>query len=305
MRPTEGDTIPGPECRGCLERLRDQALAACRPGPALAQGLVARTAEMIETGLARRKPPAEIATRFLNLMTTETGRADPFQEKKAADFAAAAQAAAALGRVPDTLAARARAAILGNSLDHFSGPETARRWRNGADFPLGVDHLDRVEPLLRPGARVVILADNAGEQSFDRLLVAHLRGRGCQVTYVVKSGPVQNDLTLADLAAQGQCAGLGRIVASGTAQVGLAPRHIPGPLAGVLAQADLVVAKGMGHYETLRGAGLRAGGRPYPLPLLFLLLAKCGPVARGLNLETGAGVALLTGMSSPRLDPTL
>lgn len=295
LKPADTNTIPGPECRDCLLKLRDQALTACRPGPDLAASLAARSAEMIEKGLERHKVPAEIATGFLHLMTTETGQADPFQAKKAADFTAAGQAAAALGPVPDTLAARARAAILGNALDHFSGPETGRRWRDGAELSLGLDHLDRVEPLLRPGARVVILADNAGEQSFDRLLVAHLHGRGCRVSYVVKSGPVQNDLTLADLAAQGQCSGLGRVMGSGTAQVGLAPRQVPQPLAAVLSRADLVIAKGMGHYETLRRAGLRLGEDSTPLPLLFLLLAKCRPVARGLNVALGAGVALLAG----------
>jgi uncharacterized protein with ATP-grasp and redox domains len=273
--------------------LARQSLAGCQAAQAEAAKLGELVDRMIDQGLERNQAPALIASLFLAFIRKETGQNDPFLIKKQDDFTRARQAAGALAGLPDTLAARVGAAIMGNALDHFSSPEPGA-WSESQALPsLGIDHLGRAEARLDPGARVVILADNAGEECFDRLLVSHLKGRGCQVTYVVKSGPAQNDLTLADLSAQGQCHGLGRILGSGTDQVGLDPKQVPRPLARVLGKADLVIAKGMGHYETLRRAAFHTQGKPSPWPLLFLFLVKCRPVARSLSLDLGQGVALL------------
>lgn len=288
--------IPGPECAPCLDGLARAVLAGCGllPGAAKTGPLAARLDEVVADGLARGHSPALIASRFLALARQESGVDDPFAAKKCQDMAAARRAAAGLGPLPASLAAVARAAILGNALDHFTGPGQDGPWRGGLGrLSLGVDDLAQAEALLRPGALVAILADNCGEQAFDRPLVGHLLGRGCQVVYVVKSAPAQNDLTLDDLRRAGEDYGLGRIVGTGSAQVGLDPRDVSAEIGALLARADLVIAKGMGHYETLRpAAGLWPHGGP-PRPLLLLFLAKCAPVARSLDLAPGQGVALL------------
>ncbi len=285
--------IPGPECADCLRRLALDTLDRCGLDGAARARLQTQGEAILAQGLEQAWPPAIIANRFLALVRRYRPTKDPMAAKKAADLAAARRAVRELGPVPDTLEARVRAAIIGNSLDHFLVARPEEFWGRGLDFGLGIDHLARAASYLVPGAGIVILADNTGEQCFDRLLVEHLLGRGCRVTYVVKSRPVQNDLTLEDLRAHGEDYGLGRVVGSGTAQVGLDPEAIPGPLARRLQQADLVVAKGMGHYETLRRTAGLDGGGPSPWPLLFLFLAKCRPVARSLGVELGAAVAAL------------
>ncbi len=74
--------------------------------------------------------------------------------------------------------------------------------------------------------------------------------------------------------------------------MGLDPQAAPEELKALLARADLVVAKGMGHFETLGLArGLLAMGRA-PWPLLLLFLAKCEAVARRAGVAPGQGVAL-------------
>lgn len=277
--------IPGPECWACLRKVAEETLELCGTAGEQRRRLLAQSEDLLSQGLAQGDPPAFIANRILARLNGLAQGGDPLMAKKAADMAAAREAIRALGPVPDTWAGRVRAAIMGNALDHFLITQPEEFWARGVDFTLGVDQLARAEERLAPGAEVVILADNAGEQCFDRLLVEHLLGRGCEVTYVVKSGPAQNDLTLADLKAQDEDYGLGRVMDSGTAQVGLDPAAVPEPLAGRLERADLVIAKGMGHYETLR--------RGAPWPLLFLFLAKCPPMARTLGVELGAGAAVL------------
>ncbi len=191
MSQPKPEQIPGAACAACLERLAQQALAGLDLEPTLREALRAEMAAITQEGLAQGEAPAFIASEFFAHARLRSNGADPFVAKKRADFAAARQAVAQLGPTPDTFAARARLAILGNALDHFFLALTNRLWEQGSRLDLGRDDLALAEARLRPGARVVILADNCGEQAFDRLLAAHLLGRGCAVDYVVKAGQVR------------------------------------------------------------------------------------------------------------------
>ena len=284
--------IPGQECPACLERLAEQALNGLGLEHAQEAELRKGMGRITARGLAQDQAPAFIASEFFAYVRERTNGADPFAAKKAADFAAAREAASRLGQAPDTFAARARMAVLGNALDHFFLADTSRLWEQGSGLELGRDDLSLAEALLTPGARVVILADNCGEQAFDRMLASHLLGRGCEVHYVVKAGPVQNDLSLADLNAAGENYGLGTVQGIAPPAVGLDPAAAPEELCDLLAGAALVVAKGMGHFETLAlGRDMLAAGRA-PWPLLMLFLAKCDGVARWAGVRKGQGVAL-------------
>lgn len=284
--------IPGKECPACLERLAEQALNGLGLEHDQEAELRKGMGRITARGLARGEAPAFIASEFFAYARKHTNGADPFAKKKRADFAAAREAAQRLGHAPDTFAARARLAVMGNALDHFFLADTSRLWEQGSGLELGRDDLSPAEALLKPGARVVILADNCGEQAFDRMLASHLLGRGCEVHYVVKAGPVQNDLSLPDLEAAGENFGLGTVRGIAPAAVGLDPAAVPDELRELLAGAALVVAKGMGHFETLAlGRDMLAAGRA-PWPLLMLFLAKCDGVARRAGVEKGQGVAL-------------
>ncbi len=288
------NAIPGPDCPVCLARLAEQTVAGCGLDALPAAELSARMMALMERGLRAGTIPAAIASEFFALARQASGVEDPFHAKKQDDFMAAREAAGALGEVEDSFTARAKAAILGNAIEHFFLADTEALWQQGAELELGIDHLARAGALLRPGGRVVILADNCGEQSFDRLLAEHLEGRDCTVDYVVKTGPVQNDLCMVDLEAAGESYGLGRLLGLAPRAVGLDPEVIPAKLAALLDQADLVIAKGMGHYETLAAAaGVFGGNNRLGWPVLFLFLAKCATVAASAGAERGQGVALL------------
>ena len=138
------------------------------------------------------------------------------------------------------------------------------------------------QELAGPPGLLLYLADNAGEQFFDRPLVASLRRRGWRVLYAVKAGPIQNDLTLADLEASGLRAALEPVVDTGARTVGL---ELPGVSPGfreLYDAARLILAKGMGHFETMSHL---ADPRVW-----FLLQAKCGPVAQALGVDVNTFV---------------
>ncbi|MCB2192170.1 MAG: DUF89 family protein [Deltaproteobacteria bacterium] len=289
--------IPSDECPACLQRLGEQALNGLDLAPEQKDELRQGISSITQRGLDLGEAPAFIASEFFAYVREHTDGADPFAKKKQTDFAAARQTVQGLGDTPDTFASRARLAIIGNALDHFFLADTSRLWEQGSGLELGRDDLAQAEACLSPGGRVVMLADNCGEQAFDRLLAEHLMGRGCEVHYVVKAGPVQNDLSLADLEAADESFGLGLVQGIAPPAVGLNPDTAPRELRDLLAGADLVVAKGMGHFETLGlGLGMLDAGQA-PWPLLMLFLAKCQGVASRAGVTKGQGVAMFLSCS--------
>jgi uncharacterized protein with ATP-grasp and redox domains len=122
------------------------------------------------------------------------------------------------------------------------------------------------------------LTDNAGEIVFDRFLIEQLPFD--RVTVVVRGFPVINDATIADA----ETAGLTDIVevmTNGSDAPGTILDDCSEEFRTRFAEADLIIAKGQGNYETLREC-LR--------PIFFLLRVKCPLVANDLDCPVGSMV---------------
>jgi uncharacterized protein with ATP-grasp and redox domains len=222
--------------------------------------------------------PAAIANRVLPAIYRLSGNHDPFAARKAAATALAARMHQGLAPAyGDDLESLLRLAAVGNALDFFRGEaEVAREMLTRVEFGINGVPAFRQE-LAGPPGLILYLADNAGEQFFDRPLVSSLRRRGWRVVYAVKAGPIQNDLTLEDLEASGLRGALEPVVDTGARTVGL---ELPGVSPGfreLYDAARLIVAKGMGHFETMSHLG--------DPRVWFLLQAKCAPVAQALGVD--------------------
>jgi uncharacterized protein with ATP-grasp and redox domains len=148
-----------------------------------------------------------------------------------------------------------------------------------------VDDSEHLEAKLRNASHVLYLADNAGELYFDLPLVKWMR-QFAQVIYVVKPSPVQNDLTLEDVKRSGLEGELGRVMSTGVASPGIVFPLASAEFKREFRSADLVFAKGMGHYEAL--SELPSEGR-----FFYCLKAKCQPVAHSLGVPLDSYVAML------------
>ncbi|MGQ9922221.1 MAG: damage-control phosphatase ARMT1 family protein [Desulfobacca sp.] len=276
------------ECQPCLLQLIEQTVAAATADPTR-QAVARRRAQAILTAeFSPQAIPARIANRIHPVIKEVTGNPDPCRARKERETAMARRLAARLAAPPPpdphTLLAWAAA---GNALDFFR-PESdiSRDMISPAVFT--ASDLDAWWTRLQASPGLLLyLADNAGEQFFDLPLVLHLRDLGWQVYYVVKGGPIQNDLTRADLTASGLAAALAPVVDTGAATVGLELESASREFQGLFQQADLILAKGMGHYETLAHL-------PDPR-LFFLLQAKCAPVAASLRVPHRSFVLRLAG----------
>jgi len=123
--------------------------------------------------------------------------------------------------------------------------------------------------------RILYLADNAGEIVFDRLLIEQLPYE--KVTVVVKGRPVINDATMEDA----EFAGLTEIVEvidNGSDAPGTILESCSQAFRNRFAEADLIIAKGQGNYETLSDVNKN---------IFFILKAKCPVIAKDLGCEVG------------------
>lgn len=126
--------------------------------------------------------------------------------------------------------------------------------------------------------KILYLTDNAGEIVFDSLLIETLLSLGKKVKAVVKGSPVINDSTVEDAIESG-LTGLCEVVDNGSDAVGTILQWTSSSFQETFKNAQLVISKGQGNFETLTGAEKK---------IFFLFQSKCDVVSKELGLSTGS-----------------
>ena len=271
------------ECRDCLARLVDLTVNLATRDPELRTAATEAALSIIEEEFAPEAIPALIANRFHQEIKLLTANPDPFLPHKEAETAFLDRHfQSVVSAFPEDLESLLKLAVLGNAVDFFRSEEEVTREFTG-DLTFTISHRGAFEERLNAGPGLLLyLADNAGEQHFDAPLVHHLRGLGWQVLYAVKGAPIQNDLTRADLEASGLLDHLEPVLETGAETVGLVLSEASHAFREMYDRAHLILAKGMGHFETL--------ARLPDSRLFFLFQAKCRPVAQALGVPLGSFV---------------
>ena len=259
------------------------AVELATPDPEGRRQVLKSARRLLEQEFGPDAIPAAIANLILPAIYRLSGNRDPFAARKAAATAWAARVYQRLAPIyGNDLESLLGLAAAGNAIDFFRGEtEAAREMLARVEFDSAAVSAFRQE-LAGPPGLLLYLADNAGEQFFDRPLVSSLRARGWRVLYAVKAGPIQNDLTLKDLEASGLLRALEPVADTGAGTVGLDLNAVSPGFRKLYEDARLIVAKGMGHFETISHL---ADPRVW-----FLLQAKCSPVAQALGVDVNAFV---------------
>jgi len=126
--------------------------------------------------------------------------------------------------------------------------------------------------------RILYLADNAGEIAFDRLLIEQLSP--ARVTVVVRGAPVINDATMADARAVGLHE-IAEIIDNGSDAPGTLLDDCSQEFKRRFTEADLILAKGQGNFETLSDEQHN---------IFFLFKVKCSVIAARVGLPVGTHV---------------
>ena len=269
------------DCIPCFIR---QALEAVRHAEAneATQALVLRSVCRWAGDMDMTMTPPVMGQRIHRLVRQLTGNPDPYAKQKLQFNQAALELLPELrqqiAQAADPFGTAVRIAIAGNAIDSgaYNGLD-GRNLRAHIAHAIACPLAGSLEPLrhiVRTANNILYIADNAGEIVLDRLLIEQLGPP--RITVVVRGQAVLNDATLVDAVAAG-LNGLVEVMDNGSDAPGTLLSDGTAEIQHRFAQADVVLAKGQGNYETLS-----AITRPN---VFFLLMAKCPVIAGHIGCE--------------------
>ncbi len=170
-------------------------------------------------------------------------------------------------------------AIIGNIIDYgaHSVPKNIdEHIRVLIDSKIDASGIADLIIAIKKAKSVLYLGDNAGEIVFDRLLIETLEHP--DLTYVVRSKPVINDVTMEDAVRTGMdkvC----NVIENGFDAPSTLLDYCSKEFLDAYKHADLIISKGQGNFEGLMDEKDKE--------IYFLLMAKCEPIAKRLGVNKG------------------
>ena len=127
---------------------------------------------------------------------------------------------------------------------------------------------------------ICYLADNAGENVFDEILIEVIKefNPDVKIFYLVRGKPIINDVTLKDLEGL-EIFNLAKVVDTGVDTPGFCLEKAEKESKNIFYSADMVISKGMGNFECLYNECKRE--------VFYLFKVKCDVVARASGSKKG------------------
>ncbi|CAM2800726.1 Damage-control phosphatase ARMT1-like metal-binding domain-containing protein [Helicobacter burdigaliensis] len=175
-------------------------------------------------------------------------------------------------------------AVLGNVIDH--GAQTHFDLESEAKGILELKFKKSQELLerLKVSKTLMYLADNAGENEFDEILIQIFKkiNPHLEIFYLVRGSEIINDVTLEDLkVSNSNLFHLVNVLNSGVESPGFIYSLANEESKKLFRECDLILSKGMGNFESLEAFGQKDS------KIFFLFKVKCNVVARHINKNLG------------------
>ncbi len=178
--------------------------------------------------------------------------------------------------------------LIGNSFDYGVSGFEPPRLESISDLMAGIEIEKDDTPQLYEALKasyIVYLLDNIEELPFDIALLNEIKRLNCRVIAIAKSGYFQNDTTIHDAKQAGLHKIVDKLIESGTDGSSVFLDEISDEARRELMASNVIIAKGMAHYEYLSETPLRN-------KTFFLLRAKCKAIARELGVNPRSYVVL-------------
>ena len=185
----------------------------------------------------------------------------------------------------DPLYPAVKLAILGNSLDFMVADpnvSVANSIEDKINMPLSTEDYSVFKKRLEASKHLVYIGDNSGEIVFDKLFIETIKTLyNPEIIFVVRSVATLNDATIKEATAVGLDTVV-KVIGNG----------IDGPLPGtvlkrcsnevkdLVQQADMIISKGGGNFDTLDENRKQLKNK-----ISYLLLSKCDPQYKTFGVE--------------------
>ncbi|TKJ31667.1 hypothetical protein CEE39_06985 [bacterium (candidate division B38) B3_B38] len=277
------------ECIPCYLKQAHSAITAIISDEAEVDRLMKRIVPHL-SGTRLQLTPAENSTVILKQVNKLLNTDDPFYRQKRQCNRVALQWEGELdsymGRSSDRLKTAIKLSVVGNVIDLGIKERVDIKASFEAIFADGFvldDSYRLIERVQEGRKKILFIGDNAGEIVFDKVLVRELIRCENEVVYVVKGGPILNDALIED-AREVEMDRLCRVIDTGSDWVGVVEKYSSPEFMRAYREADIIVSKGQGNYETLTEMNRK---------VFHILKAKCDVVARALGVRRGEMVCQL------------
>lgn len=231
--------------------------------------------------------PPHIAIQLYEKLAKNLGVKDLYKEIKQECIAKAYEITKGINALDLSLQEGIEFGALGNVIDYGSASNFQI---HNFDFCKEREKLEfacfdfsEFQKLAKEAKSIVIIADNAGENLFDEIMIETLKAHFPSISfyYFLRGTPIINDLTLADLdnPYSQKIFSLAKVVDSGVKSPSFIYEHSTPQAQEIYNQADLIIAKGMGNFECME--------EKKDERVFFLFKIKCQVVASWLSLPLG------------------
>lgn len=285
------------ECAHCLlERAINQVRLAT-DDPELQMRVITEMTKFLGENFNSESVPSNIGTDRDLIVQRMTGK-DPYEELKRESNVMAlnilpeliqlvdeAKDQHSMFRTATLIAAAANAIEFDVSGQEFSLDEL-RQILDNVESDLAVDQVDEFRKLCENASEVIFLHDNAGEVVLDMILMREIKRLGPKVIAVVKGGPILNDATMIDADEVNLLDYADEVIDTGAPAIGVNLERNSKEFVDIFHSAELIVAKGMGNFESLTEFEPEA-------PTVHIMRTKCIPVAKHVGVPKNKNVVMI------------
>lgn len=241
--------------------------------------------------------PVRLATELFRLLKSLSRVADPYAKEKAeanrlalSVYPSIRSHVMALNSLEKRIAEALRISLIGNLIDfgvaNHIPPSISELLSMTKTLRIHGD-LETVAKALLKAKRIIVLMDNSGEAVFDRILADILRPLGKEVIAIVKGGAFQNDITIHEAGDAGLYESFDEVISTGTDAASIFLDEVSEEVLKLIKRSDIIVSKGMANYEYLTDIEHILGKT-----VLYLLVAKCEPIAIDTQTTKGTAIAI-------------
>lgn len=273
----------GMECVPCFVRQAFEAVNLVTDDPKAKERILKQVLFRLANQSFDKTTPS-VGADIHRIVRVLSGDSDPYREVKKDSNMMAQKLLPTMRELiknsEDHFETAVRLAIAGNIIDSGQGEYISEQKISQAisqclEQRIRKDSIKKLREEIEKAAKILYLGDNAGEVFFDRLLIEQLNGH--PLTYAVRGAPIIND-ALKDDAKKAGLDTLVEVIDNGSDAPGTILEQCSEEFKERFRDADLVIAKGQGNYESLSDEERK---------IIFLLKVKCPVIASHIGCREG------------------
>ena len=278
------------ECAPCLLRQVIRVTSYATSDKTLQLKAIEKTFTKLNQYFNFNETPAALGTIVHRSINETLSNSDPYREEKRLSNIKAIEL---LPKVRSLMKNSAnpfqialKAAIASNSVDFAVKGD----YNIEAEFnkilseEFAINDSEIMASFLSNSKNLLYIFDNAAEIVFDYLLIEKIKKQfKIKVTGVVKGSPILNDATLEDAYIARIPEIVDKLITIGTNTIGTILEECSSEFIQNFKLSDVIICKGMGNYESLED-------NPFRKKIIFILKAKCKPVASSLGVPLNSNV---------------